>query len=152
MRMVAGSPTDYGSDWPSISAAIRRQAGGICQRCKEAKAQHAHHLLPVRYFERVEDAHFDGNLIAVCHPCHVEEHRRLAEALPLLDLLTGQRAEKRPDALNINMGLDRLKALDAYWHRHAFPNRTAAIHALLDYALAADPPKLPDASAPPAPD
>ncbi len=53
---------------------------------------------------------------------------------------------KRPDALNINMGLDRLKQIDTYWHRHQYPNRTLAIHALLDYALAADPPRpAPDA-------
>lgn len=57
---------------------------------------------------------------------------------------------KRPDALNINMGLDRLRRVDAYWHRRQLRNRTAAIHELLDDALdraeADPPPPSPDAA------
>lgn len=45
-------------------------AGGICQRCKQAKATQVHHLRypPWGTFDVVE------NLLPVCYACHCEIH------------------------------------------------------------------------------
>lgn len=61
-----------------------------------------------------------------------------------------QRTPKRPDNVNINMGLARLRRVDLYWHHRQLPNRTAAIHELLDAAL--DAAGIPPAEGSPTPD
>lgn len=86
-RWKGGPPRSYGVGWRQARRNAMDRAGGVCVRCKRKAAQHVHHLLPIRYFDRLEDAHTDGNLIAVCHRCHAIEHRKLRESLPLLDLL-----------------------------------------------------------------
>lgn len=113
----------YGSSWPKAQAAAMQRSGGVCQRCKESKAQHVHHLLPIRYFEHPDDANFDSNLIAVCRSCHTEEHRTLAAALPLLDLLEGQRNALDGITLNLRVSPELLGQVERYWrfetsHRH----------------------------------
>jgi hypothetical protein len=90
-RWKGGVPRTYGIGWKSARLACVRRADGTCERCKKHPLKHVHHLLPVRYFECLEDAHFASNLIAVCYRCHAIEHRNLAKALPLLDLLISKR-------------------------------------------------------------
>ncbi len=81
----------YGIGWRRAKANALKRSGGICERCKKKPVKHIHHMLPVRYFARLQDAHFDKNLLAVCYRCHAREHRRLNVALPLLDRLQLQR-------------------------------------------------------------
>lgn len=90
-RWKGGPPRTYGIGWKAARLAAIQRAGGICERCKKRPLKHVHHKLPVRYFERIEDAHFSVNLTCLCTRCHSTEHRDLAKALPLLDLITMER-------------------------------------------------------------
>lgn len=52
-------------EWSVRKRAIRRRAGGVCERCKAAKMDHVHHRTYARkYNEPLDD------LMAVCEPCH----------------------------------------------------------------------------------
>ena len=86
-RWKGGTPRTYGIGWRRAKAGAVKRSGGICEKCKKRPVGHVHHMLPVRYFARLQDAHFDKNLLAVCYRCHATEHRRLSVVLPLLDRL-----------------------------------------------------------------
>ena len=90
-RWKGGSPRTYGIGWKRAKERAMKRSGGICEKCKRKPVRHIHHILPVRYFSKLKDAHFDKNLLAVCYRCHGREHRRLNAALPLLDRLTLER-------------------------------------------------------------
>lgn len=94
-RWKGGVPYTYGSSWKHARLKALDKTNGMCGRCKKDKAILVHHLLPVRYFKKVEDAHFPSNLLPVCQKCHALEHRELATAMPLLDLLHIQNTKKR---------------------------------------------------------
>ncbi len=86
-RWKGGVPRSYGIGWRAAKRAALERANGQCVRCRKRPPRDVHHLLPVRFFARLEHAHFDSNLIAVCLRCHTAEHRKLEAALPLLNLL-----------------------------------------------------------------
>lgn len=89
-RWKGGTPERYGFTWYKARKDTLTKANYICQKCHKSKAAIVHHLLPVRFFNSLADAHFPSNLIALCRRCHSREHKRLASALPLLDLLNFQ--------------------------------------------------------------
>lgn len=90
-RWKGGSPERYGFTWYRARKDVLIRASFICQRCHRHKATLVHHLLPIRFFIDITQAHFASNLIALCGRCHSREHKRLASALPLLDLLNFKR-------------------------------------------------------------
>lgn len=94
-RWKGGVPYTYGSSWKPARYKALAKTNGMCGRCKKDKAILVHHLLPVRYFKKVEDAHFQSNLLPVCQGCHTIEHKELATAMPLLDLLHNQNTQRR---------------------------------------------------------
>lgn len=77
----------YGPSWFPVQAEAMARAKGICEICKTSKATEVHHILPIRYFLDSEDAHFINNTLAVCIPCHKEEHRQLKNKFPLFNHL-----------------------------------------------------------------
>lgn len=77
----------YGPLWKEVQAAAMARSKGKCEVCKRRKARHVHHVLPFRYFIDSQDAHFLENTLAVCVPCHQEEHRKIKLEMPLLDQL-----------------------------------------------------------------
>jgi 5-methylcytosine-specific restriction endonuclease McrA len=88
-RWQGGPPRSYGIGWREARRSAMQRANGLCQRCGKT-ARDVHHLLPIRYFARLQDAHFASNLISVCFRCHTAEHRNLQASMPLLDLLQAQ--------------------------------------------------------------
>lgn len=87
MASIPGMPIDYGTTWAKANYAAMQRADGICQRCG-SKAEHVHHIIPIRLFEFPDDGNTEDNLIAVCIPCHREEHRLLRLAIPVNPLLS----------------------------------------------------------------
>ena len=85
----------YGSNWYRARNAAMKRSGGICQRCKKAKAVHVHHRMPARYFKKPEDANFADNLMAVCHRCHTKEHKEMEAKFPLLDIIPFEKTARR---------------------------------------------------------
>jgi hypothetical protein len=81
------SGISYGKGWGAAKRKTKTRSGGVCERCKKCPAVHVHHKLPVRFFDKIEDAHFLENLLHVCIPCHIIEHRLLEKRLPLLNLI-----------------------------------------------------------------
>jgi HNH endonuclease len=80
--------TSYGSNWSSAKRTALRRANGVCQICKKAKSPlHVHHKIPIRYFKNPEDGNYPGNLMPVCHKCHVKEHKEMESRYPLLDTI-----------------------------------------------------------------
>jgi 5-methylcytosine-specific restriction endonuclease McrA len=77
----------YGAGWGPAAYKSMVAAKGICQRCKKARAVVIHHVLPVRFFKYLSEAHFQENLKPVCRPCHLLEHEELKRDLPLLNLI-----------------------------------------------------------------
>jgi len=90
-RWKGGTPASYGFRWYKARREALIKANGICEKCHKKPAKDVHHKLPVRFFVNIMDAHFTDNLIALCRKCHTIEHKKLAIALPLLDLLSIQR-------------------------------------------------------------
>lgn len=63
--------TDYQSylasrSWAVRRERVRRRAHGICERCHRNKMSSVHHLIYARI-----GAEEDGDLMAVCEPCHL---------------------------------------------------------------------------------
>ena len=77
----------YGPTWKEVQAAAMVRSKGKCEICKRRKARQVHHVLPIRYFVNSEDAHFLENTLALCIPCHQEEHRKIKVSMPLLNQL-----------------------------------------------------------------
>ena len=86
-RWKGGYPTSHGVGWKRARKKAMENANSICQKCKKKPAKHIHHKLPIRYFSKISDAHFSNNLLALCTRCHSIEHKKLAFAFPLLDIL-----------------------------------------------------------------
>jgi endogenous inhibitor of DNA gyrase (YacG/DUF329 family) len=76
----------YGPGWKRARRIALARAAGRCERCKRRPPRHVHHRIPVRCFARPQDAHFESNLLAVCHRCHGAEHHDQRTTLPLLEL------------------------------------------------------------------
>lgn len=58
-------------EWGVRREAVKRRAGGTCERCGSAPMSHVHHLTyKRRYAEPLED------LLGVCEPCHAYVHGR----------------------------------------------------------------------------
>ena len=84
-----GYPNGYEHRWIEIRKKMLERVGEICQSCKKPSNRlEVHHLIPLRCFKQISEAHFEGNLIVLCVKCHRREHRRLKVVAPLLDLLT----------------------------------------------------------------
>lgn len=79
----------YGHKWKNIRKEAMNRAGGVCEKCHKKPATDVHHRLPVRFFAKVEDAHFQNNLQALCLKCHQKEENKLWAAMPLLYLIPG---------------------------------------------------------------
>lgn len=86
-RWKGGPPRSYGIGWKKARQTAMDKAQNLCEKCKRKKPKHIHHKLPIRYFDKLKDAHSPENLIALCTACHVSEHRRLKESIPLIDLM-----------------------------------------------------------------
>lgn len=56
--------------WQEKKAAVWKRAGGVCEKCKERRGAHVHHL---RYAQRRGWEQMDW-LQLVCLPCHGEYH------------------------------------------------------------------------------
>jgi 5-methylcytosine-specific restriction endonuclease McrA len=79
-----GARRYYGAGWKPLRRGTRARASNTCARCG-APAADVHHLLPVRYFVSVSDAHFPSNVVALCGACHVAAHRAMEDVLPLFE-------------------------------------------------------------------
>ena len=86
---------DYGPGWAAFRLKVIARSGGVCERCKKARAVHVHHRLPVRYFIFPQDAHFMENALHVCNDCHKTEHDEIRRDLPLLDTIPFQHQRTR---------------------------------------------------------
>ena len=86
-RWKGGTPRQYGLNWFKSRKQALIRANNLCERCHKKPVKFVHHKLPIRFFGNLADAHFASNLIALCGRCHSREHKRLTNALPLLDLL-----------------------------------------------------------------
>lgn len=62
----------YGSEWDNISDLVRDKYDNTCEVCGKRSDEKlpVHHIIPVREFDNVSDAHFDENLIVLCRSCH----------------------------------------------------------------------------------
>lgn len=70
-----GGDLYYGENWFSIRDQVRERDDGICQYCgteeNELNQKHdVHHIIPVREFDEIKDAHFMENLVQLCRGCH----------------------------------------------------------------------------------
>ncbi len=52
-------------EWMAIRASVFERCGGVCEICKEAPAEEAHHLT----YERIGRENL-SDLMGVCKPCH----------------------------------------------------------------------------------
>ncbi|WP_207588313.1 HNH endonuclease [Halomontanus rarus] len=75
-----GGQIDYGQKWWRIRREARRRDDYQCQQCGASREElgqnpDVHHLVPVREFDRPEEAHTLSNVITLCRSCHrrVEE-------------------------------------------------------------------------------
>lgn len=59
----------------TVLAAVREEvwarAGGVCERCRGARASELHHRLT----RARGGPHDEHNCVALCQPCHVHAHR-----------------------------------------------------------------------------
>lgn len=65
------SSNKYGRSWKRIRDRYIKQHP-ICEMCLEAVATEVHHKTPISKGGK----HTDGNLLALCHDCHTEIHRK----------------------------------------------------------------------------
>ena len=66
-------PSDYGKDWPKLTASIRARDKFQCAHCgqkENGKAFEVHHIQPFRSFADKEQANQSDNLITLCPRCH----------------------------------------------------------------------------------
>lgn len=61
----------YAPGWPSISRAIRKRDGHLCQRCGSAGRLHVHHIDTDKLNNALE------NLITLCNSCHGRVHAEM---------------------------------------------------------------------------
>lgn len=86
-----GLPRVYGYGWRVRRREVLTRANGTCEKCKRVPPKHVHHVLPIRLFADLNEAHFLSNLEALCESCHRVAHRKLAVTAPLLDRIERQR-------------------------------------------------------------
>jgi len=68
------APNNYGPNWGSQRQLARQRDGFVCQVCGAAEDEHAHdvhHKIPFRAFLTGQQANQLGNLITLCHACHL---------------------------------------------------------------------------------
>lgn len=67
-----GHPDYYGPDWRALRRAARER-DKVCRRCGAVprRALDVHHIKPVGAFADPNDANTLGNVVALCHPCHM---------------------------------------------------------------------------------
>ena len=53
-------------EWALKKEEVKARAGGICERCHNAKIQSTHHLT----YERIGAEKVNTDLLGVCNPCH----------------------------------------------------------------------------------
>jgi len=64
---------NYGENWKSIQASIRKRDQFRCQVCgllEVNKAHHVHHIKPLRLYRNPIEANQFSNLITLCPKCH----------------------------------------------------------------------------------
>lgn len=71
-----GHPHYYGPDWMPVRRAARERDNHTCRRCGKyspppSRALDVHHLKPVSAFPNVNEANTLGNVILLCHTCHM---------------------------------------------------------------------------------
>lgn len=71
-----GYPGYYGPDWRGLRRAARLRDAYTCRRCgKDQKPPHrapdVHHVVPVGTFADPNDANTLGNVVCLCHSCHM---------------------------------------------------------------------------------
>jgi predicted Zn finger-like uncharacterized protein len=72
LRLEAGGQWDYPSDWAERASRIRRR-DRVCQLCKTGDVPlDVHHIVYLSNFGTNQQ----GNLVALCRPCHEKEHDR----------------------------------------------------------------------------
>lgn len=55
---------------------VKAQTANLCEACGQPGRLHAHHVVP---FRMAPELGFDTeNGVVLCHPCHIDVHRRLA--------------------------------------------------------------------------
>lgn len=76
-KMFYASP-----EWRRLRDRVMLGAGGQCERCAAngliKPAEEVHHKVPIGedWGKRLDE----GNLICLCHACHMELHRRMGKA------------------------------------------------------------------------
>lgn len=65
----------YGPSWRRLRREARVRDDYTCRRCakvmKTGRAPDVHHIQPVGSFPNPEEANTLGNLVSLCHPCHM---------------------------------------------------------------------------------
>jgi endogenous inhibitor of DNA gyrase (YacG/DUF329 family) len=71
-RYVDGNSSGkvYNSTWRNIRDKVIDRDGGRCIVCNSNTNLHVHHIIPVRIFDRENDAHYMQNAVTVCASCH----------------------------------------------------------------------------------
>lgn len=70
-----GGVNKRGSHWQAIRRRIVER-DGCCVVCGATGILHAHHVVPFRMFDDPAVANDEGNLVALCPPCHRREDAR----------------------------------------------------------------------------
>ena len=68
-----GHPLYYGTDWRPLRRAARER-DKVCQCCgaePSGRELDVHHIRPVSSFDNCNDANTLGNVVTLCHPCHM---------------------------------------------------------------------------------
>lgn len=76
---------DRGDDWKRISEDIRERDNHTCQECGVSplgRKLDVHHKIPVRFFDNLDDANKDSNLITLCRSCHGKQKSHFWKEVP----------------------------------------------------------------------
>jgi len=71
-----GYTTYYGKNWRPLQREARKRDKYTCQRCGKlqkdiGKRLDVHHIIPVSAFDDVNDSNTIGNVVSMCHSCHM---------------------------------------------------------------------------------
>lgn len=75
---------EYPPDWPAISAAVKRRAGGRCIRCNHVHDVAAGYMLTVHHFDGDKANVRWWNLLALCQRCHLSIQARVNPDQPYM--------------------------------------------------------------------
>jgi len=67
-------PHNYHPRWDAIAAAVKRRAGWRCVRCGAPHSRET--VLTVHHADGDPSNNRRSNLLALCAPCHLADHRR----------------------------------------------------------------------------